>query len=130
MSLNVRASRCCSVLPSILARADRSPSATRRAAWSSLRTGPATWPAISAPAPRPSTSTSSPIAISPSVARWVARSTASTLCVTRTAPIVAPVPVSRMGTAVATIVSSSVSLRRSSWNESPPSAASISGREP
>ena len=50
------------------------------------RTGPATWPAISAPAPRPSTSTSSPIAISPSVARRVARLTASTLWVTRTAP--------------------------------------------
>ena len=53
MSLNVRASRCCSALPSTFARADRSPSATRRAAWSSRRTGPATWPAITRAEPEP-----------------------------------------------------------------------------
>ena len=86
ISLNVRASRCCSALPSGLARAERSPSATRRAASSSRRTGPATWLAIRAPAPSPSTSTTSPIATRPSVARRVARLTASTLWVTRTAP--------------------------------------------
>ena len=40
MSLNVRARRCCSALPSTFARADRSPSATRRAAWSSRRDRP------------------------------------------------------------------------------------------
>ena len=69
ISLNVRASRCCSALPSGLARAERSPSATRRAASSSRRTGPATWLAISGAGPSPSTSTISPIAIRPSVAR-------------------------------------------------------------
>ena len=63
------------------------------------------------------------------MARQVARSTASTLCVTRTAPIVAPVPGSRTGTAVARIVASSVSLWRSLLERSrPSSAAAISGR--
>ena len=42
------------MLPSTGARASRSPAAMRRAARSSRRSGRATWPAISTPAPRPS----------------------------------------------------------------------------
>ena len=70
------------------------------------------------------------MAIRPTVARHVARPTASTLCVTRTAPTGSALPASSTGTAVARIVSSSVSLRRSCWSVSPPSAVTISGREP
>ena len=63
--------------------------------------GPRDLAAISAPAPRPSTSTSPPISASPSVASRTASSTASTLCVTRTAPVGRPSL--RTGTAVARI---------------------------
>ena len=63
---------------------------------------------------------------SPTHERRTARSTASKLCVTRTAP--AGRPLRMTGTAVARIDSSSVSDWRSRWSARPASAAAISGR--
>jgi hypothetical protein len=67
-----------------------------------------------------------PIAISPRIEERVARLTASTLWVTRTAP--SGSPRASTGRAVARISSSSVCEWRCSWNVSPRSAAAISGR--
>ncbi len=126
MPLKVLARLRCSALPSTLARTLRSPSATPAAASSSRFSGPAIWRAMKTPAARPRVSTSRPIAARPRIARRVARATASTLCVIRTAPTVRPA--SAIGTAVARISWPSVSLWRRSWKRSPPSAVAISGR--
>ena len=115
MSLNVRASARCSALPSTLARADRSPSATRRAASSSRRTGPATWRAISAPAREAEHEHEQPDGDQPERrAAGGARDGVHALGDAHRADHACPAP--HDGTAVARIVSSSVSLRRCSWH--------------
>ncbi|UUY05762.1 hypothetical protein LRS13_09650 [Svornostia abyssi] len=81
---------------------------------------------MSAPTPSPSSRTSTPTPARPVHARRTARSTASMLCVIRTAPIGAPA--SMTGTAVASSVWSSVTDRRSRWSACPRSARAISGR--
>ena len=103
------------------------PRPRRAAASSRRRSGRAIWRAISAPAPRPSSEHEHADRDEAEVERRVARPTASTLWVIRTAPWGAA-GARATGTAVARISSSSVSERRWAWKRRPRRAAAISGR--
>ncbi len=69
-----------------------------------------------------------PTPMSAATSPRTARSTASTLCVMRTAPVTRPLR--EIGTAVKRRSVSSSSLWRSPWVDRPLSASRISGREP
>ena len=98
MSLNAVATSRCSVEPSTLARASRSPWATRPAVAARPRIGFAREPASSQATTRPSSSASAPTPASAITSSRCSLFTASTLWVTRTAP--AARPFTATGTAV------------------------------
>ncbi len=128
MSLKAVATSRCSAEPSTLARASRSPWATRPAVPARLRSGFASEPASSQATARPSSSATAPTPTSASTSFRCSVFTASTLWVTRTAP--AARPFTATGMAVKRRSSSSRSLWRSPWVGRPWSALRISGRLP
>jgi hypothetical protein len=125
MSLNAEATSRCSVDPSTRARASSSPPATRRAVRAKPRRGLASEPARSHATPRPSKSATRPTATSAITSVRTSPCTASTLCVTRTAP--AGRLARTTGTAVKRRSSPSESLCRVPCEGRPVSARAISG---